>query len=86
MMSRKQRFFNSPYSFSERSAVGHTESYMEVASQEDPNFGLQRVEMDMAIQVRGEGEGSDGQRGGDGDEEERGSEGGTGRDEQGRDG
>jgi len=46
---------------------------MEVASQEDPNFGLQRVEMDMAIQVRGEGEGSDGQRGGDGDEEERGT-------------
>lgn len=33
--------------------MGHAESYMEVASQEDPNFGLQRVEMDMAIQVRG---------------------------------
>ena len=45
---------------------------MEVASQEDPNFGLQRVEMDMAIQVRGGGEGTDGQRGGDGDGEERG--------------
>ena len=50
-ISRKRRHFGSPYSFSDYMVTDHPEAYAEVAPQQNPNFELQRLENDVAVQV-----------------------------------
>ena len=44
--------FGAPCLFSDYTAAAHSETYVEVAPQENPNFKLQRLENDVAIQVQ----------------------------------
>ncbi len=49
--SRKRRHFGSPCVFSDRRDSEHPEGFVEIASSEDPNYELQRMEMEVAVQV-----------------------------------
>ena len=49
--ARQRKFFNGPCNFGDRNAGDHSEHFVSIASVEDENFELQKMELDHSIQA-----------------------------------